>query len=196
MTMSNDTIGSPGADALPSGRFVLRIDPRLHAALRDRAREAGVSLNEYCARALALPGTGMEGPTTEAVNRAVALVGEALLGVAAFGSWARRESGQGSDVDLLIIVEEGFSIGRGLYRSWDESPVFWEGQPVEPHFVHLPPSGTRLSGMWAEVAIDGVVLFERGLVLSRRLVEFRQIIASGRLLRRRSHGQPYWVEVA
>jgi len=185
-----------GADALPSGRFVLRIDPCLHAALKDRAREAGVSLNEYCARALALPATHFQGPAAEAVGRAAGLVGDALLGVAVFGSWARQESGRGSDVDLLIIVEDGFAIGRGLYRRWDESPVFWEGHPVEPHFVHLPPSGTRLSGMWAEVAIDGVVIFERELVLSRRLVEFRQVIASGRLLRRRSHGQPYWVEVA
>jgi len=184
------------AGALPSGRFVLRIDPRLHAALRDRASEAGASLNEYCARVLAFPGDGIEGPAAEVVSQAVALVGTPLLGVAAFGSWARRELGQGSDVDLLIIVEEGFGIGRDLYRSWDESPVLWDGHPVEPHFVHLPSAGTRLSGMWAEVAVDGVVLFERGFVLSRRLVEFRQVIASGRLLRRRSHGQPYWVEVA
>lgn len=194
--MNSDTTSLQRADALPSGRFVLRIDPLLHAALRDRAREAGSSLNEYCARALALPATDFQGPAAEAVSRAVAMVGDALLGVAVFGSWARQESGRGSDVDLLIIVEEGFAIGRGLYRSWDESPVFWEGHSVEPHFVHLPPPGARLSGMWAEVAIDGVVLFERGLELSRRLVEFRQIIASGRLLRRRSHGQPYWVEVA
>jgi len=194
--MASDTIPLRESSSLPSGRFVLRIDPRLHAALRDRASEAGVSLNEICARALAFPGNGIEGPAAEVVSQAVALVGASLLGVAAFGSWAREESGQGSDVDLLIMVDEGFGIGRDLYRRWDESPVLWDGHPVEPHFVHLPPPGTRLSGMWAEVAVDGVVLFERGFLVSKRLVDFRQVIASGRLIRRRSHGQPYWVEVA
>lgn len=35
-----------------SGKFVLRLDPRLHAALRDDAQAAGVSLNDWCGRTL------------------------------------------------------------------------------------------------------------------------------------------------
>jgi predicted nucleotidyltransferase len=132
----------------------------------------------------------------EAVTRAAQVVGDGLLGVVAFGSWARREMAEWSDVDLLIVLERDRKIDRGLYRSWDEAPVYWDGHLLEPHFVHLPESGSRLSGLWAEVAVDGVVLFERDMQVSRRLAEFRREVASGRVHRRRSHGQSYWVGVA
>ena len=128
--------------------------------------------------------------------RAAEVAGDALLAVVAFGSWARQEMGENSDVDLLVIVEDGLRIDRKLYRKWDESPLAWNGHSLEPHFVHLPDSGNRMSGLWAEVAVDGLVLFERGLRVSTRLVEFRREIASGRIFRRRSHGQSYWVGVA
>lgn len=53
-----------------------------------------------------------------------------------------------------------------------------------------------VTGLWAEVAMDGVVLFERGLKLSMALVRIRREIISGRLVRRLVHGQPCWSEVA
>ncbi len=153
-------------------------------------------MNEVCLRRLSVPESGSSGPAETAVTRADAVVGDALVGVVVFGSWARQEWGKDSDVDLLVIIEDGFEIDRGLYRTWDEVPVSWTGHPLEAHFVHLPAPGSRLSGLWAEVAIDGVVLFERDLRVSRKLVEFRREIASGDVTRRVSHGQPYWVGVA
>lgn len=179
---------------LPSGRFVLRIDPRLHAALREAAEASGLSLNEYCARKLASPAGGVVGPAAEAVRRAVAVTGASLQGVVAYGSWARDELARTSDVDLLIVVSRELPVTRGLYTTWDESPLTWKGHAVEPHFVSLPRKGERVSGLWAEAALDGVVLFERGFEVSRRLVEVRHRILEGRFERRRSHGQPYWVE--
>ncbi|MCI0434182.1 MAG: type II toxin-antitoxin system HicB family antitoxin, partial [Gemmatimonadetes bacterium] len=76
----NDTIRnrSMGA-ALPSGRFVMRIDPALHAALRDAARAAGLSLNDYCVRKLAAPGSPV-GPAEEVLKRAASLLGAGLVG--------------------------------------------------------------------------------------------------------------------
>ena len=189
----SDTTVSLRTPKPASGRFVLRIDPALHARLREEARTGGISLNELCARKLALPGSAPSGPFGAALTRAATVVGDALVGVVGFGSWARREMWNRSDVDLLLIVEDGQEIHRGLYGSWDQAPVFWNGHPVEPLFVHLPPPGSRMSGLWAEVAVDGVVLFERDLRVSSRLVEFRREIASGRVSRRLSHGQPYWV---
>ena len=41
---------------MASGRFVLRLPPALHSALQATARDAGLSLNEYCTRRLAAPG--------------------------------------------------------------------------------------------------------------------------------------------
>jgi hypothetical protein len=44
--------------------------------------------------------------------------------------------------------------------------------------------------------MEGVVLFARDLDLPRRLVGIRRTVAEGRVVRRVTHGQPYWVEVA
>lgn len=180
----------------PSGRFVLRIDPELHASLREAARQSGVSLNEYCARKLALQSAALPVAFTDAVARAVELTGNALLGVVAYGSWARDEMADLSDIDLLIVVDSELAVDRRLYGRWDESPLRCDGHVVEPHFVHLPGSTERISSTWAEVAVDGIVLFERDLLVSRMLVGLRHQIVSGRLVRRHAHGQSYWVEAA
>ncbi|MFN2441652.1 MAG: toxin-antitoxin system HicB family antitoxin [Thermoanaerobaculia bacterium] len=182
--------------AAASGRFVLRIDAALHAALRRAADEEGLSLNEYCARKLALPGQRVNGPTSGLVERAARMAGGALLGVVAFGSWARGDLADSSDIDLLIVLDESVPIHRSLYQQWDEAPMRWGAHLIEPHFVHLPPEEENLSGVWAEVAVEGIVLFERELIVSRQLVRIRQQIASGTIVRRVVHGQHYWVEVA
>jgi hypothetical protein len=67
---------------------------------------------------------------------------------------------------------------------------------VEVHFVHLPGEGSRATGLWAEAAMDGLVLYERGFEVSRRLAAMRHRIVSGRLVRHWSNGQAYWVEAA
>jgi hypothetical protein len=182
--------------ATASGRFVLRIDAALHAALRRAADQEGLSLNEYCARKLALPGQRVSGPTSGLVERAATMAGGALLGVVAFGSWARGNLVDSSDIDILIVLDESVPIHRRLYEQWDEGPMRWGDHLIEPHFVHLPHEEKNLSGVWAEVAVEGIVLFERELIVSRQLVRIRQQIASGSIVRRVVHGQNYWVEVA
>lgn len=182
----------------PSGRFVLRIDPGLHSALRQAAGASGTSLNDYCARKLAAPfgNLGALAEATEVVARAAELFGEGLLGVAAFGSWARREQTESSDVDVLVVLERRVPLTRKMYRAWDRTPLTWNGRPVEPHFVHLPAADEAAPGLWAEVALDGVVLFERDLRLSARLVTVRHDIVSGRIVRKLVHGHAYWIEMA
>ncbi|HRC86929.1 MAG TPA: hypothetical protein PK413_15075, partial [Thermoanaerobaculia bacterium] len=81
-------------------------------------------------------------------------------------------------------------------RSWDAQPLLWNGHRVEPHFVQLPASEQLVGGVWAEAAIDGIVLFERAFEVSRRLAQVRREIARGRLRRRQVQGQPYWVVAA
>ena len=155
-------------------------------------------MNDYCARKLAAPVgdlSALEGPA-RAVERAAALFGERLVGIAAFGSWARRQAVAGSDVDLLLVVESSVPLTRGLYRDWDAEPMSWDGRRVEAHFVHLPEERRVAAGVWAEVALDGIILFERRFAVSTRLSRVRQDIVAGRIVRKVSHGQPYWAEVA
>lgn len=182
-----------------SGRFVLRLDPGLHAALREAARAAELSLNDYCATKLAAP-AGMPAPSralAAVVQRAAQQFGADLLAVAAYGSWARDELHDASDVDVLVVLESHVPLRRALYRVWDEEPLWCDGRRVEAHLAHLPPPNETVAGIWSEVAIDGIVLFERGLQLSSRLVRVRHDIVAGRIVRRTVHGQGYWVhEVA
>lgn len=178
-----------------SGRFLLRIDPGLHAALRRAASASGQSLNEYCGRKLAAPVGELSAfaAAAAAVTRSGAVAGDALVGVVAFGSWARSELHDASDVDLLVVVDRSLELSRTLYRRWDEDPVLWDGRPVEPHFVTLPEPSAPAVGLWAEAAVDGIVLFARDLELQARLAAIRRDLIKGRVVRKTAHGQPYWV---
>jgi hypothetical protein len=178
--------------------FLLRVPAGVHAVLKTAAAQAGVSLNDYCVERLAAPIGDMSSLRggSEAVLRAASLFGNGLIGAVAFGSWARGQAGDASDLDLLVVVEGSVALTRGLYRKWDEVPVVWGGRRVEPHFVHLPRPGVTAAGVWPEVAVDGIVLFERGLRVSARLNQVRRDIVEGRIVRRVAHGQPYWARVA
>jgi len=180
-----------------SGRFVLRLPPPLHGALQAAARASGLSLNEYCVRRLATagPAVAVDEHAAALVARAATLAGDALVAVVAYGSWARGEATPASDVDALVVVEPRVALTRSLYRAWDEQPVVWQGRPVDPHFVH-PPGPKAAGGLWGEVAVDGIVLFERDWRLSAHLSRVRRAIAEGKLVRRLVHGQPYWTEAA
>jgi hypothetical protein len=180
-----------------SGRFLLRIPPGLHEAIQAAARTAKLSVNEYCVRRLAAAGTGLslEMDAAVLVTRAADVAGGALVGVVVYGSWIRGEAGPSSDVDALVVVDESCELTRTLYRTWDAAPATWHGATVDPHFVHLP--GDRpVGGLWGEVALDGVVVFERALDITSHLGRVRRDIAAGRLVRRVVHGQPYWTAAA
>lgn len=179
-----------------SGRFVLRMPPELHETLRVAAAAAGLSLNEYCVRRLRTPARPLAAGLTEAVSRCDAQFGERLVGIAVFGSWARGEAGAESDVDLLVVASNRVPIRRELYRLWDSAPLLLDGHAIEPHFVHLPGDGARVSSIWAEIAIDGIILLDREFQVARRLNTIRHEILAGRIRKHSLHGQTYWVHAA
>jgi predicted nucleotidyltransferase len=129
------------------------------------------------------------------VRRAAAFAGADLIAVAAFGSWAREEVTERSDVDLLVVVEDRVELTRELYRRWDLEPLRWSGREVDAHFAHLPDPERFSPSLWGEVAIDGIVLFERDLRLSSRLAAVRRLIVEGTMVRRLAQGHAYWVDL-
>jgi len=182
-----------------SGRFVLRIGADLHAELRREAAARGISLNEHCARKLAEPvGIAVEDAALQAVVvRALQLLEGSLVGVVVHGSWTGGEAKDGSDIDVLMVVDERVSVDRDLYRRWDaEGALAIDRHPADVHFARLPSGAETVSPLWAGIATDGFVVFERDRRVSRLLAQVRGRIASGRLVRRVIHGQPYWMEVA
>lgn len=177
---------------------LFRLPAGLHAALQTSARAAGLSLNEYCTRRLAAPAPqlAVHEDAVRAVMAAADRHGGDLVSVVLYGSWASGHAASSSDVDLLVVVERSVRLRRDLYRRWDAQPVAWNGRPVDPHFAHVPRRGDDPTGVWAEVAVSGIVLFERDDRVSRHLVRVRTDIAEGRLVRRIAHGQPYWTVAA
>lgn len=179
-----------------SGRFVLRLPVKLHAALRRRAEAEGLSLNRLCVLALsayvqpAAPAAGapLEPPWLAWLRQELH---EDLLGAVLFGSEARGEARRDSDIDLLLIVDSKLPLTRGLYALWDErSP----GGRHSPHFVHLPPAAAAAGSIWLEASVDGILLYDRDGRVSRFLGLLRRAIASGRLKRKTAYGHPYWVK--
>jgi hypothetical protein len=179
--------------ANPSGRFVLRTPPALHGALRRAARRAGLSLNAYCVRHLGTPAAERISDPPAVVVWARHEFGDALHGVVVYGSWARGEATGESDVDVLVVLNASAVLTRDMYRTCDATSLSWDGHPVQVQIVRMPDADHEAGGgLWPEIALDGIVMFERDDALSRRLVTIRRAIADGRLVRRTAHGQPYW----
>jgi hypothetical protein len=97
-----------------------------------------------------------------------------------------------SDVDVLFVCSPRLPITRALYDSWDEQPMMWDGHLVEPHFVRLREADERISGLWAEVAVDRIAIFDPELILARHLREIRHRIMDGEVVRRTSQAHSYW----
>lgn len=186
------------ATAIQSGRFLLRVRPHVHARLQAEARHRDLSLNEYCARRLSVPGPAalIDEAAGAAVDRALAQFSEKLVGVILFGSHARGDAASASDVDILVVVDSSIPLSRDLYRQWDAKTRGRASARIDPHFVRLLADVRTMPGAWCEAAIDGVVLFERDGAVTRHLAAVRGDIASGRLMRRLVHGQPYWTVAA
>jgi predicted nucleotidyltransferase len=182
--------------SVASGKFVLRLPTGVHEALRREASRRGLSLNGLCRQVLvehvqnaSRPGqSDNESPLVEKIRD---LIGEPLVGVVLFGSVARGDSREGSDVDLLVVLDEGQPVARELYSRWDDH---FGADKHSPHFVLLPPNTAAVGSLWIEAAVDGVVYYDRAGKVSRFLGEIRRMIADGRLSRRLAYGLPYWVK--
>jgi predicted nucleotidyltransferase len=178
---------------VPSGRFVLRLPPALHAALREKAAQLGLSLNDLCLGALSRelePGRELGSADPGWLRAVHELLGDSLQGVLLFGSVARDESRSDSDIDLLVVVKPEVPLSRRLYSRWDESMT---DDRHNPHFVHLPASAATAGSLWLEAAVDGIVLFDRDARIGRFLGRLRRGIASGKVRRGVAYGHPYWI---
>lgn len=180
------------AVASASGRFVLRLPQALHASLRAAARDAGFSLNEYCARVLAVAPDAAVGPGAAVATRVAAAFGAEFVGAVVHGSWARGEATASSDVDVLVVLAPTSRVTRSTYEAWDREPLTYDGRDVDVHFATLPADAVDPGPMWLEVAIDGIVAVDREHQVARFLGEVRRRTAGGAWTRRLAHGHPYW----
>ena len=121
-----------------------------------------------------------------------------LVGIVLFGSTARGTASTNSDVDLLIVLDSNEVVSRDLYDCWDDYIAqhnALELKQYSPHFSPLPKVALRTEGIWLETSLDGIVLWEENFKVSRFLATIRKAIAEQKLVRKLSHGHPYWILV-
>lgn len=177
-------------------KILLRTSRELHRRLLSDAKLKKQSLNELCLERLSIP-SSLEGQSAEVARKVVGtadhLFKENLRGVIFYGSQARKEARTDSDWDFLVIIDDTIKLTRDLYRRWDD---FWSATPhdkTEIHFAHKPKSTGVSTGFWCEIALDGIVLFEKEFSVSSHLVRIRREIADGMIMRQNVHGQSYWI---
>lgn len=121
-----------------------------------------------------------------------AYFGEKLVAIVLFGSYARGEARGTSDVDLYVIAEN--LPHRRLKR------IAYVHRPVAARFeyrVSIIAESKRefVSGfppLYLDLALDGVILFDRDNFMTDKLKQIREITRRAGLKRVRLNGQFAW----
>ena len=129
-----------------------------------------------------------ERPTylTQAVKKLVASLGDNLVGVVLYGSYARGEANEDSDVDLLVIA-------RDLPERRYERSVFFQRniQGIEnaPDFSVLGKTPEEFESyfpaLYLDIGQDGIVLHDHDQYVAGKLKRIREIISQCGLVRER-----------
>ncbi len=191
-----------------SGKFVIRMPAALHRQLREEAIRTRQSLNQLCVRKLQAHVSVLSGPGSPQVQQGIvscdlveAIVKRwetELTGLVLFGSAARGDATEGSDIDLLLVMAPEAPITRACYRAWDdfsrEHSGAWDLDRISAHFVQLPGEVRDAGGLWYEASLDGIVLWDRGRQVMRFFGSVREAMGQGKIRRRMLHGSPYWIK--
>jgi len=183
-----------------ASKILVRLPAALHNELKSETARAGSTLNGICVdafrRRLAEP-VGIAPAPWPALRRTMeSSLGPRLDALVLFGSRARGEASESSDTDLLLCLAPGVPLTRELYSNWDDlADQYPEDIPsdLSPHFSRLPESPESAGSLWLEVAIDGIVLWDRTWAVARFLASVRRYLLSGKVDRKMSYGVPYWV---
>lgn len=178
-------------------KFVLRISSVLHAKLKKLAEKNSNSLNQVCSDILTSHFQLLkEKQSNPLVDVHLNLYQGDLLGVILFGSYARGDYTDESDLDFLLVLRENVKISRALYTEWDLKvrPLLEDSFAMElsPHFSHLPNS--NYGSLWLEIAIDGKILWEREDILTQKLIAIRNAVACGNYMKKSLSGANYWIK--
>lgn len=179
-----------------SGKFVLRIPTDLHAELKKIAQTEGLSLNQICQEILSeriknLKQGHMKERLHELTEKAAEFWSGHLVGVILFGSLARGNTYESSDVDLLLVMQD-IPVTRRLYTQWDESLDDNTTPQVNPHFVNLPQRAASIGSLWLEVMREGIVLWEKDRKVSNFMARLKKNFSANKFTSSKAHGHNYW----
>lgn len=170
-----------------SGKFVLRISPEMHTALKKEAEEKNISLNQIINSKLLQNQTHQ----FECISK---LFKSDLIGIVLFGSYVRGDQRKSSDIDLLIVLSDKVKVERKLYSIWDEKIEPILGSLYSPQFSHIPNSIESISSLWLEVGLEGEIIYDPTSQLKKHIYKIKNEISSGKYQRKITHGHPYWIK--
>lgn len=181
-----------------SGKFILRTSESWHRKLSAAAAKNHLSFNRFCQL---LMEKGFEAYHQNEGQKRLQFILEKIkktfdnrvLGVVLFGSVAKGEENDESDIDLLIVLNQQVKLERSLYRLWDDDVDDQKTPELSPHFVHAPREGVRPGSLWLEVAMKNQILWQKGKSIDRVLDEVTDWIARDDVQLKSYQGQPSWV---
>ncbi len=110
------------------------------------------------------------------------MLGDEFVGMALFGSWARSEAREDSDVDVLVVFKSlgGMRIRSSVYKviaRYVKRPVTL----VDIRLSELMEEGFELTPLLINIVADAVIIYDRGGVRSfidrgRRLIEKARLV--------------------
>lgn len=176
-----------------TSKVLLRLPRALHDAVKERAAAAKLSVNSLLERYIA---QGVAEPigkdlTAEVLQEAERTLGGNVVGLLLFGSQARGDTHDSSDTDLLLVVDSNIKIERASYRHWDKVLP----PDISLHITHLPTNASDAGSLWLECALDARILSDPSGRIASFLLRAKEYITSGRVVRRVTHGQGFWVPV-
>ncbi|NLG85005.1 MAG: nucleotidyltransferase domain-containing protein [Firmicutes bacterium] len=117
-------------------------------------------------------------------------LGENLVAVVLFGSWARGEAGPESDWDLLVLAHGLKPLPRH-FRLKTMLPEAWRGRVSI--LAKTPSEFTaRPAELYLDIALDDVVLYDTDGYITQRLAYLRDLIARHGLRRERIGREMPW----
>jgi predicted nucleotidyltransferase len=190
-----------------SGNFVLRVPPDFHRKLSQMASQSGESLNRFCLKKIkdslqlhpSLSGVEQKPSFQSTLAEKLKSAGIPLIGIVMFGSTARGEARDSSDIDLLLVVDQSLPLTRKLYQIWDDCISTLQtsseiSAQLSPQFVVLPREPANAGSLWFETAIEGLIWMDTDFKIERFLAQIRMAIVRGEIRREVSHGHPYWIK--
>lgn len=133
------------------------------------------------------------------------LYGERLRSVCLFGSVARGEAVEGSDVDVLVVVE---NLPRGIgmrYRKANQVRMKLKkcesyrrlreaGKPCTISEIYLTPEELRgHPPILLDIVEDGIIIYDKGNILKETLNKLRERLKALGAKRVRGKKGRYWI---